>query len=184
MRRLRGAGRPAAGRRVLTDERSTVVDAAPEDLWQVIAGIGGEHGWYSLPYAWSVRGALDRLVGGIGLRPGRPDPHRVQVGDPVDFWRVEQVRDGRLLRLRAEMRLPGPTWLELRVETDSGRTVYRQRVVFHPDGLVGRLYWWSVVPLHGPVFGTSVRRIARAAAARQQHPQDPEQGEREHRTPA
>lgn len=168
-----------------TDERSTVVDAGPDDLWQVIVGIGGDRGWYSVPYAWSARGALDRLVGGIGLRRCRRDPDRLRVGDALDFWRVEEVRAGELLRLRAEMRLPGPTWLELGAGTDdAGRTVYRQRITFRPSGVPGRLYWWSVAPLHGIVFGTMVRNIALAARARRDRPGHPDEGEQEQHRPA
>ena len=106
-------------------------------------GIGGDNGWYSLPLAWAVRGWLDRLVGGVGLRRGRRDAGRLRVGDSLDFWRVEEVVPGRLLRLRAEMRLPGLAWLELTVGHDAqGRTLYGQRALFHPHGLTGHAYWW------------------------------------------
>ncbi|NLU69497.1 SDR family oxidoreductase [Streptomyces sp. HNM0574] len=155
-----------AGGSLYTDHRSRVVDAPPEALWRVIEGIGGENGWYSLPLAWSVRGFLDRLVGGVGLRRGRRDAARLRAGDSLDFWRVEELERGRLLRLRAEMRLPGLAWLELRVARDArGRTVYRQRALFHPRGLAGQAYWWSVVPFHAVVFGGMARNIARAAEA-------------------
>ncbi|EST36960.1 hypothetical protein N566_15590 [Streptomycetaceae bacterium MP113-05] len=153
-----------AGGSLYTDRRARRVDASPKQLWRVIEGIGGDTGWYSFPLAWAVRGRLDRLLGGVGLRRGRRDPHRLRVGDSLDFWRVEEVEPGRLLRLRAEMRLPGLAWLELRVAHDrQGRTVYAQRAVFHPHGLAGHAYWWSVAPFHGPVFGSMVRNIARAA---------------------
>jgi uncharacterized protein YbjT (DUF2867 family) len=154
-----------AGGSLCTDERETAVDAPGAALWRVIEGIGGEHGWYSFPLAWAVRGGLDRLVGGVGLRRGRRDPHRLRVGDSVDFWRVEELVPGRLLRLRAEMRLPGLAWLELYADTDEeGRTRYRQRALFHPHGLLGHLYWWAVAPFHALVFGGMARSIARAAA--------------------
>ncbi|MFR9674471.1 SDR family oxidoreductase [Streptomyces sp. TR02-1] len=153
-----------AGGSLYTDRRARRVDASPEALWRVIEGIGGEHGWYSFSLAWAVRGRLDRLLGGVGLRRGRRDPHRLRVGDSLDFWRVEEVRPRRLLRLRAEMRLPGLAWLELRVARDAeGRTVYLQRAVFHPHGLAGHLYWCGVAPFHGPVFGGMARNIARVA---------------------
>jgi hypothetical protein len=126
--------------------------------------MGGTVGWYSWPFAWSVRGVIDRLVGGPGLRRGRRDPAVVRLGDAVDWWRVEDVVDGHLLRLRAEMRLPGRAWLDLAVERDdAGRTVYRQRAVFAPRGLWGRLYWWSVLPFHGLVFGSMQRNVAARA---------------------
>ena len=116
--------------------------APPAALWRVIEGVGGENGWYSFPLAWSVRGWLDRLVGGVGLRRGRRDPHRLQVGEALDFWRVEEIEPGELLRLRAEMRLPGRAWLEMRAEpTGDGRSRYAQRAVFLPRGLAGHAYW-------------------------------------------
>lgn len=155
-----------AGGSLYTDHRSRTVDASPGTLWRVIEGIGGERGWYSFPSAWAVRGLLDRLVGGVGLRRGRRDPARLRVGDSLDFWRVEEIEPGRLLRLRAEMRLPGLAWLEMYVETDGdGRTRYRQRALFHPHGLLGHVYWWGVSPFHAVVFGGMARNIARAAAA-------------------
>jgi uncharacterized protein YbjT (DUF2867 family) len=154
-----------AGGSLYTDRRARRVNASTAALWQVVEGIGGEHGWYSFGLAWAVRGLLDRLVGGVGLRRGRRDPVRLRVGDSLDFWRVEEIEPGRLLRLRAEMRLPGLAWLELRVATDrEGRTVYAQRAVFHPHGLAGHAYWWAVWPFHGVVFGGMARNIARAAA--------------------
>ncbi|MFK4070881.1 SDR family oxidoreductase [Streptomyces sp. NPDC029674] len=153
-----------AGGSLYTDRRTRVVEASPQALWRVVEGIGGEHGWYSFPLAWAVRGLLDRLVGGVGLRRGRRDAHRLRVGDSLDFWRVEEILPGRLLRLRAEMRLPGLAWLEMWVEQDgAGRTRYRQRAVFHPRGLLGHLYWWSVAPFHAVVFGGMARNIAKAA---------------------
>lgn len=153
-----------AGGSLYTDRRSLDVDASPQDLWRVIEGIGGDNGWYSFPLAWAVRGWLDRLVGGVGLRRGRRDAARLRVGDSLDFWRVEEIEPGRLLRLRAEMRLPGLAWLEMCAEWgEGGRTRYRQRALFHPRGLLGHVYWWSVSPFHAVVFGGMARNIARAA---------------------
>ena len=108
-----------SGGTVYTDERRREVDAPVDALWRVIEGVGGENGWYSFPLAWSVRGWLDRLVGGVGLRRGRRDRNRLLVGEALDFWRVEEIVPGELLRLRAEMRLPGRAWLEMRA--DAGR---------------------------------------------------------------
>ncbi|MFG2331771.1 SDR family oxidoreductase [Streptomyces sp. NPDC048604] len=154
-----------AGGSLYTDEREQDVPAGPDILWRVIEGVGGENGWYSFPLAWSVRGWFDRLVGGVGLRRGRRDAARLRVGDALDFWRVEEIERGTLLRLRAEMRLPGLAWLEMRAEPDGhGRARYRQRAVFHPHGLAGHLYWWSVAPFHAVVFGGMARRIAGTAA--------------------
>ncbi|MGW0533365.1 SDR family oxidoreductase [Streptomyces sp. NPDC003032] len=154
-----------AGGSLYTDHRRITVDAPPQALWRIIEGVGGDNGWYSFPLAWAARGWLDRAVGGVGLRRGRRDAARLRVGDSLDFWRVEEVQPGRLLRLRAEMRLPGLAWLEMRADRDAeGRTRYRQRALFHPHGLLGHAYWWSVSPFHAVVFGGMARNIAKAAA--------------------
>jgi uncharacterized protein YbjT (DUF2867 family) len=158
-----------AGGTMYSDVRESPVNASPGELWRVIEGIGGPNGWYSWPAAWAVRGGIDRLLGGVGLRRGRRDPYRLRVGDVLDFWRVEEVIPGALLRLRAEMRLPGRAWLELAVEMRRGRTWYRQRALFRPHGVFGHLYWWAVRPFHGVVFGgmrRGVRRAAERAGAR------------------
>ncbi len=132
----------------------------------MIEGVGGENGWYSFPLAWSVRGWLDRAVGGVGLRRGRRDPHRLFVGEALDFWRVEEIVPGELLRLRAEMRLPGRAWLEMRaVVGENGRACYQQRAVFLPRGLAGHAYWAAVWPFHAVIFGGMARNIARGAEA-------------------
>jgi len=152
-----------AGGTLYQDDRRREVDAAPEDLWRVVQGIGGENGWYSFPLAWSVRGVLDRLVGGVGLRRGRRDPQALYVGESLDWWRVEEIVPGEMLRLRAEMKVPGAAWLELGVEEKDGHTVFHQRAVFCPRGLAGHAYWWSVAPFHGIVFGGMMRNITGAA---------------------
>ncbi|WP_326798276.1 SDR family oxidoreductase [Streptomyces sp. NBC_01808] len=154
-----------AGGSLYEDERQLSVDVPPDVLWKVIEGIGGDNGWYSFPLAWAVRGWLDRFAGGVGLRRGRRDAGRLRAGDSLDFWRVEEIEPGRLLRLRAEMRMPGLAWLEMYAEQDAaGRTRYRQRALFHPRGLLGHAYWWSVFPFHHVVFGGMARNITRAAA--------------------
>jgi uncharacterized protein YbjT (DUF2867 family) len=153
-----------SGGTAYTDQRERVVAAPADRLWRVIEAIGGEHGWYSFPLAWAVRGWLDRLVGGVGLRRGRRDPHRLHAGEALDFWRVEEIVPGELLRLRAEMRLPGRAWLEMRAApAGDGRSRYRQRAIFLPRGLAGHAYWAAVWPLHAVVFGGMARNIARAA---------------------
>jgi uncharacterized protein YbjT (DUF2867 family) len=155
-----------AGGSLYVDDRTRVTTADPGALWKVVEGIGGDAGWYSFPLAWEVRGWLDRIIGGVGLRRGRRDPHDLYVGDALDFWRVEELDEGRLLRLRAEMRLPGLAWLEFHVEHDDspeGGARLRQRATFAPRGLLGHAYWWSVAPFHGIVFGGMLRNITRAA---------------------
>ena len=156
-----------AGGSVYLDEREQDCAADPAALWSVVTGIGGERGWYSFPLAWSIRGWLDRLVGGVGLRRGRRDPDRLHTGDALDWWRVERLDDGddgQLVRLRAEMKVPGRAWLEMTVRPGSGAgSHYHQRAVFLPHGLAGHLYWWAVAPFHGLVFGGMVRNITRTA---------------------
>ncbi|SDK04953.1 Uncharacterized conserved protein YbjT, contains NAD(P)-binding and DUF2867 domains [Cryobacterium psychrotolerans] len=170
-----------AGHLVYTDLRQKRTPAKPEALWRVIEGIGGENGWYSFPLAWAVRGWMDKVVGGVGLRRGRRDPDRLHTGDALDFWRVERIDRGRFLRLRAEMRVPGRAWLELSVEpTDDGGALYRQRAIFFPRGLGGRLYWWSILPFHGIIFSGMANRITEEAAAEESGPAEvtPELGQR------
>ncbi|TSD58726.1 SDR family oxidoreductase [Aeromicrobium piscarium] len=153
-----------SGGTLYTDERTREVHASPEKLWQVIDGIGGDNGWYSWSLAWEVRGLVDRFLGGPGLRRGRRDSARMRVGDAVDFWRVEETDGHAFVRLRAEMKLPGLAWLEMRVgQADGGTTTFHHRAIFHPKGLLGHLYWWSIYPFHGIVFGGMQRNIARAA---------------------
>jgi hypothetical protein len=153
-----------SGGSLYVDERESAISTTPERLWSVIEGIGGANGWYSWRLGWWARGVLDRVVGGPGLRRGRRNPSDLSVGDPLDWWRVEEIEDLKLLRLRAEMRLPGLAWLELVVDTDDQqRTVFRQRALFHPHGLPGHLYWWAIKPFHGIVFGGMQRNIANAA---------------------
>ena len=157
-----------AGSSLYVDERTRTTTATPDQVWRVVEGIGGDNGWYSFPLAWTVRGWLDRLAGGVGLRRGRRDQQRLFVGDALDFWRVEEREPGRLLRLRAEMRLPGLAWLEFHVEhAGSGATLLRQRATFAPRGLAGHLYWWAIAVFHGVVFGGMIRGLARAAETAQ-----------------
>jgi uncharacterized protein YbjT (DUF2867 family) len=152
-----------SGGSVYLDQRSMDVEVPPNALWRVIVGIGGETGWYSFPLAWSVRGWLDSLAGGVGLKRGRRHPDELYVGEALDFWRVEEIEPGRLLRLRAEMRLPGRAWLEMKVVDTSAGSRYEQRAIFLPRGLTGHLYWRAISPFHAAVFGGMARNITTAA---------------------
>ena len=159
-----------AGEAVYVDHRERDCAADPKTLWSVVESIGGENGWYSFPLAWAIRGWMDRAVGGVGLRRGRRDPRRLNTGEALDFWRVEEIDRGKLLRLRAEMKVPGGAWLELRVSEGpvgaDGRPVgshLDQRAVFFPRGLAGRAYWYSILPFHGVVFQGMITNITGAA---------------------
>ena len=155
-----------AGHIVYVDERAQRSSARAQDLWRIIVGVGGENGWYSFPLAWAVRGWIDKLFGGVGLRRGRRDADELRVGDAVDFWRVEAIDRGTFLRLRAEMRVPGRAWLELSArDAEGGGSEYRQRAVFFPKGLSGRLYWWAIVPFHDLIFSGMANRITSEAEA-------------------
>lgn len=154
------------GHTVFTDLRERRTPASPDALWAVVESIGGENGWYSFPLAWALRGWADKLVGGVGLRRGRRHPSTLNTGDALDFWRVESIDRGHSLRLRAEMKLPGRAWLELTVDdSGDGDSLYRQRAVFFPSGLGGRLYWLAILPFHGVIFSGMVNRIVAAAEA-------------------
>jgi hypothetical protein len=160
-----------AGGDLFSDARSVEVDASPAALWRVIEEIGGDNGWYSFGLAWRVRGWIDRFSGGPGLRRGRRNPRDLVIGDPLDWWRVEEIEQGRFLRLRAEMRVPGLAWLELEIGSGAGgTTTFKQRALFHPRGALGHAYWWAVYPFHGIVFGGMQRNIARAAERRAADP--------------
>lgn len=166
-----------AGGSLYVDRRDILIDAPPEDVWQVLEAIGGDNGWHSWPSAWKARGFIDRLVGGVGLRRGRRSPKRLDVGDALDFWRVEERIENLLLRLRAEMRLPGLAWLEFSlVPTQDGRTVLTQRALFHPRGLAGHAYWRGMLPAHAFVFGPMAHAIAREAEELRNmgHPSEPD----------
>lgn len=149
----------------LVDSRTRNVSVPPDQAFRPIQRIGGATGYYAFNWLWRARGFLDLLLGGVGTRRGRPSPNNLRVGDALDFWRVEAFEPGRLLRLAAEMRLPGRAWLEFEVtprEDGPGSTI-RQTASFDPVGLMGRLYWYGVYSFHGLVFRGMLRGIARAA---------------------
>ncbi len=154
-----------SGGTLYEDVRQTTSRASIAEVWAVIDGIGGANGWYSSGLLWKVRGQIDRMLGGVGLRRGRRDPRQLAIGDVVDFWRVEEREPPRLLRLRAEMKNPGRAWLEFRLAEVPEGTTIRQRAVFAPRGLAGHAYWWSVAPFHAFVFPTMIRKISEQAQA-------------------
>ena len=181
------AGRPRpwdpewAGGTVYQYLTSTDVEASPSDVMHTVHGIGGERGWYGFAFLWAIRGVLDKIVGGVGLRRGRRHPDEIAVGEALDFWRVDAIEPD-LFRLRAEMKVPGEAWLEWRTSRDAdgenedegadsdpvgtGRTRIEQRARYVPKGLFGRLYWWPLWPIHAVLFPVMLRRIGRAAEDR------------------
>lgn len=162
--RRRPAEDAPANARVV-DTRAVEVPVPPERAFAPIRRIGGEAGWYSCNGLWRARGFLDLLAGGVGLRRGRGDPETPRVGSALDFWRVEAYEADRLLRLRAEMRVPGRAWLQFEVEGDSNRSTIRQTAIFDPVGLAGLSYWYGLRPLHNLVFRSMLAAIAERAVA-------------------
>ena len=153
----------AFGRR-LVSSRTVPVNRPPLEAFRPIQRIGGQTGWYAADWFWRIRGLLDTLRGGVGLRRGRRDQVDLRVGDTVDFWRVEALEPGRLLRLAAEMRIPGRLWLQFEVDPHpSGGAQIRQTTVFDPAGYVGLAYWYLFSPIHHLVFGGMLRGLGRAA---------------------
>ena len=156
-----------AGGSVLVDVQTVDSGATAEDLYWAFARIGGPFGYYTMNWAWGLRGLLDSLVGGVGLRRGRRHPQDIRQGEALDFWRVVQVEPGRRLQLYAEMRLPGEAWLTFTAEPEDEGSRLEQKAVFVPRGLLGRLYWWAMLPFHVAIFRVMARRIARAAESRE-----------------
>jgi uncharacterized protein YbjT (DUF2867 family) len=147
----------------LADRRQIHVAVSADRAFTPIAGIGGERGWYFATWLWRVRGAIDLMVGGVGMRRGRRDPDTPAVGGTLDFWRVEAYEPGRRLRLAAEMKLPGRAWLEFDVEPAAGGAIVHQTAVFEPVGLSGLVYWYALLPVHTVIFAGMLRAIARRA---------------------
>jgi uncharacterized protein YbjT (DUF2867 family) len=147
----------------LVDSRTARVARPPAVAFKPIQRIGGDTGWYAWNWLWQVRGFLDLLAGGVGLRRGRPAAETLRVGDTVDFWRVEAIQPDRLLRLAAEMRLPGRAWLEFQVDGDHASATIRQTAIFDPVGLFGLAYWYALYPVHQLVFRGMLRKIVSEA---------------------
>ena len=154
-------GTPSGSR--LVDSRAVSVPATARAAFDAVARIGGDVGWYYADWLWRLRGALDLVVGGAGMRRSRRDPDVLFPGDPLDFWRVEAVERDRLLRLRAEMKVPGRAWLQFEVSADGDGSVIRQTALFEPRGLAGLAYWYVLYPIHTLIFSGMLRGIARAA---------------------
>lgn len=149
------------------EQRRLETEAKPEALYATFAGIGGKHGWYYGNWLWALRGWLDRLAGGVGMRRGRPGGDgEIQHGDVLDGYRVETVEAGRLIRLRNEMKAPGPAWMQFEVQrSNSGKTLFIQTAFFEPHGLAGLAYWYGLFPFHQLIFNGLARAIIRYTEA-------------------
>jgi len=149
---------------MLLEQRQIRIQASEGDVFQVYTRLGGENGWLFMNWAWRIRGWIDRLLGGAGLRRGRRDPDYLRVGDAVDFWRVEEIQSPGLLRLRAEMVFPGKAWLQYESgPTPEGDVLLLQTAIFAPRGLAGFLYWYGLYPIHGIIFSGLIRKIKQQA---------------------
>jgi uncharacterized protein YbjT (DUF2867 family) len=160
-------GDPAwAGGTLFTDRRTVSSSASAADVFWAFTRVGGDVGYYGMEWAWHLRGLIDTLVGGVGLRRGRRHPEDLYEGESLDFWRVAAVEPARRLQLYAEMKVPGEAWLEWTVSEEPSGSLLTQTAYFAPRGLLGRLYWLALLPFHGPVFRTMSRRIAATAETR------------------
>ena len=149
---------------MIVERRRRNVAAPVGDVYRVFTGIGGSRGWYFANWTWKLRGMIDRLLGGAGLRRGRRHPDELRIGDALDFWRVEDLQPDRLLRLRAEIRLPGRAWLQYEVlENPDGTSELEQTAAFIPKGLFGLAYWYALYPFHSWIFSGLIRAVARRA---------------------
>ena len=153
-----------SGGSLYKDVRVQEINKSSNEVWKIVEAIGGNNGYFSFDWAWEIRGFLDRIVGGVGLRRGRRDPNSLHVGETLDFWRVEERIPDNILRLRAEMKMPGKAWLEFKVETiGEDKCKLTQRAIFYPKGLAGHAYWWLIAPFHVFVFPGIIKNIAKTA---------------------
>jgi uncharacterized protein YbjT (DUF2867 family) len=159
-----------AGGKVFRDLRSTPIAAPPDAVYRAVCRVGGGNGWYAADWLWRIRGWMDRLVGGPGLRRGRRNPETVGYGEALDFWRVTGVEANRRLSLRAEMKLPGEALLEFRIQGGSAGATLEQEAIFSPRGLLGLAYWYAVLPFHHFVFEGMLDGIRREAEKSQLMP--------------
>ena len=149
---------------MMIERRRIVLDLPPAIVFQAYTGLGGERGWLYMHWSWQFRGWMDKLVGGVGLRRGRRHPDELRVGEALDFWRVEAVEPDRLIRLRAEMKLPGKAWLEFQsIPQPDGKTLLTQSAYFAPRGLAGFLYWYLLYSMHSFIFSGLIRKVAERA---------------------
>jgi len=146
---------------LMVEQRQMLLDLPQEPLFRAYTGIGGDRGWLYMDWAWEIRGWMDKLVGGVGLRRGRRHPDEIYAGESLDFWRVEALEASHLMRLRAEMKVPGKAWLQFQSQPqEGGKTLLVVSAYFAPRGLSGFLYWYSMFPFHKFIFDGLTRQIA------------------------
>ena len=150
---------------MIIEKRQLEVAASPEAVYRAFTGIGGDRGWFYMNWAWRIRGLMDRMIGGVGLRRGRRDPDETRVGEALDFWRVEALEPGHRILLRAEMKVPGKAWLQFKVRPlgHPGHSHLVQTAFFEPKGLSGLAYWYLLYPIHRLIFRGMIRAVARRA---------------------
>jgi uncharacterized protein YbjT (DUF2867 family) len=150
---------------MIIEHRQIAVDAPAEAIFRAFTRLGGTRGWLYMNWAWRIRGAMDRLCGGVGLRRGRRDADSVRVGEALDFWRVEAVEPSHLMRLRAEMKVPGKAWLqfEVKAQEHDTRPLLTQTAFFAPKGLLGLVYWYALYPIHSMIFAGMLQKLAKRA---------------------
>lgn len=146
----------------LVESTSIAIDAPPEKVFEAVTRIGGKNGWYFANWLWKIRAYLDLLAGGVGMRRGRRDAQSLRVGDTLDWWRVEAIQPNSLLRLAAEMKLPGRAWLQFEIKQEGGKTLLYQSAIFDPLGLWGLMYWYALYPVHHIVFKGMLKGLSKS----------------------
>jgi hypothetical protein len=150
---------------MIIERRQRAINAPADAIFRAFTGLGGSRGWLYMNWTWRIRGAFDRICGGVGLRRGRRDADDIRVGEALDFWRVEAIEPGRLLRLRAEMKVPGSAWLQFEVKSQDHhkKPLLAQTAFFAPKGLLGLIYWYGLYPIHALIFQGMIQRLAARA---------------------
>jgi hypothetical protein len=149
---------------LILQDHFITVDAPAENVYKTFSGIGGERGWFYAQWLWDLKALHDRFIGGVGMRRGRRHPDVIHQGEALDFWRVERVQEGRILLLRAEMKLPGKGWLQFEAKPRNDRSsILRMTAYFEPRGFWGSIYWYGLYPVHTYIFRGLTREIRRRA---------------------
>lgn len=154
---------PDDSKSLLTNKQIVTTKVSPQSVFHAVERIGGENGWYSIGWAWKLRGLMDRIIGGVGMRRGRRDPEELRAGDPLDFWRVLEINRDRSVTLMAEMKLPGTAWLDFKISRTGENTQFIQTAIFEPSGWFGYIYWYLLLPIHPLIFRTMARNLVKYA---------------------